>query len=74
MPVSLEALGIDKLSVAERLELMEQIWDSLPEQIDPNEIPDWHLAELVERRARAEAEPRQGKRWREALDSLENGS
>lgn len=35
MPVSIEALGFDKLSVSERLELIEQIWNSLPEQVAP---------------------------------------
>ena len=32
MPVSIEALGIDRLSIRDRLDLIEQIWDSLPEQ------------------------------------------
>jgi putative addiction module component (TIGR02574 family) len=30
MPVTAEELGITKLSVADRLDLIEQIWDSLP--------------------------------------------
>jgi len=33
MPVTIEALGIDQLSVRERLDLIEQSWDSLPEQV-----------------------------------------
>ncbi len=49
MPVSIEALGIDKLSVGGRLELIEQIWDSLPEQVAPSEVPEWHLTELAKR-------------------------
>jgi putative addiction module component (TIGR02574 family) len=61
MAVSLKALGIDRLSVRERLELIEQIWDSLPEQITPEEVPPWHLEELARRRAQAEARPRVGK-------------
>src|SRR5262249_5258015 len=44
MPVSIEALGIHQLSVRDRLELIEQIWDSLPEQVEPEEVPAWHLA------------------------------
>lgn len=74
MPVSIEALGIDQLSVRERLELIEQIWDSLPEQVNPDEIPEWHLAELAKRRAEADASPRAGKPWREALARFESGS
>jgi putative addiction module component (TIGR02574 family) len=66
-------LGIDRFSVADRLELIEQIWNSLPEQVSADEVPDWHLAELAKRRARAEAEPGKGKPWREALDAIEGG-
>ena len=74
MPVTVEALGIDRLSVRERLDLIEQIWDSLPEQVSPDEVPEWHLAELVRRRADADASPRTGKPWREALSRFGSGS
>jgi putative addiction module component (TIGR02574 family) len=69
--VRLDSLGIDRLSVRDRLDLIEQIWDSLPEQVDSQEIPDWHLAELAVRRARAAEEPGVGKPWREVLERLE---
>jgi putative addiction module component (TIGR02574 family) len=74
MPVSIKALGIDRLSVPERLELIEQIWDSLPEQVSPGEVPAWHLAELAKRRAQADASPGAGKPWREALARFRGGS
>jgi putative addiction module component (TIGR02574 family) len=70
MPVSIEALGIDRLSVEDRLELIEQIWNTLPEHVDPMEIPPWHLAELAVRRAAAQAQPGIGKPWRDVLDTL----
>jgi putative addiction module component (TIGR02574 family) len=74
MSVSIEALGIDRLSVRDRLELIEQIWDSLPEQVSPDEVPAWHLAELAKRRAEADASPGAGKPWREALARFESAS
>jgi putative addiction module component (TIGR02574 family) len=74
MPVSLKAFGIDQLSVRERLELIEQIWDSLPEKVNPDEVPEWHLAELAKRRAEADASPRLGKPWREALARFGSGA
>ena len=74
MAISIEALGIDRLSVSERLELIEQIWNSLPEQVALPEVPEWHLAELVQRRARAAAEPGVGKPWRDVLRRLEGDS
>jgi putative addiction module component (TIGR02574 family) len=74
MSVSIHALGIDRLSVTERLELIEQIWNTLPEQMTPAEIPPWHLEELARRRAAAAAQPGMGKPWREVLGPLEAGS
>jgi putative addiction module component (TIGR02574 family) len=74
MPVSIEALGIDRLSVRERLELIEQIWDSLPQHVSPEEVPPWHLAELAKRRAEADAAPGVGKPWREALARFGGGT
>lgn len=74
MPVSLETFGIDWLTVRERLELIEQIWDSLPEQVSPDEVPAWHIAELTRRRAEADTSPLEGKPWREALSRFESES
>ena len=74
MPVTVEALGIDRLSVLERLNLIEQIWDSLPEQVSPDEVPEWHLAELAKRRAECDSAPRASQPWREALSRFGSGS
>lgn len=71
MSVSIESLGIAQLSVADRLELIEQIWDSLPMEVEAADVPDRHIAELARRRANAESQPRLGKPWREVLGSLE---
>jgi len=65
MSVNIESLGIDRLSVRERLDLIEQIWDSLPEQLSPDEVPQWHLAELLKRRTDLAAGA--GTPWREVL-------
>ena len=67
MPVDIAALGIDRLTVGERLDLIEQIWDSLPDQVAPSDVPAWHLAELARRRAVAAADPGAGTPWRDAL-------
>lgn len=74
MPTTVEGLGIDRLSVAERLELIEQIWDSLPEMMTPPEVPAWHLDELARRRSDATARPGVGRPWREVLDDGAAGS
>jgi putative addiction module component (TIGR02574 family) len=73
MSIRIEALGIPQMSVAERLDLIEQIWNSLPEQVAPEDVPAWHLEELAKRRARAAAEPGAGRPWRDVLGPLEAG-
>ncbi|MBX9580694.1 MAG: addiction module protein [Gemmataceae bacterium] len=63
MPVTLEQHGLDKLSPADRLELVGRLWDSLDaEAFVP---PDWHIRELDKRRAAAEADPSAGVPWEE---------
>jgi len=70
MSVSIKELGIDRLSVSERLDLIEQIWDSLPEAVGPDEVPEWHKEVLTNRLAEAEANPGAGVPWREALAAI----
>lgn len=70
----MQELGLDRWSVAERLELIEQLWDSLPDGVDSAEVPAWHLTELARRRDAARATPGAGRPWREALDALEKRS
>jgi putative addiction module component (TIGR02574 family) len=74
MALNVEALGIEQLTVEQRLELIDLIWDSLPEQVDPAHVPSWHLAELEHRRAQAEANPSVGREWREVLDDVGGNS
>jgi putative addiction module component (TIGR02574 family) len=74
MPVRFEALELEQLSVGERLELIEQIWNSLPDLVDPKDVPPWHLSELAHRRGQAERNPGAGKPWQTVLDTLEEGS
>jgi putative addiction module component (TIGR02574 family) len=72
--VRIDSLGIDRLSVRDRLDLIEQIWDSLPDQVESQDIPAWHLAELAARRSRASETPGVGRPWREVLERVEGGS
>jgi putative addiction module component (TIGR02574 family) len=72
--VRIDSLGIDRLSVRDRLDLIEQIWDSLPEHVEPQDIPEWHVAELATRRCCAADYPGVGKPWRDVLERLEGGS
>ncbi|MFN5288583.1 MAG: addiction module protein [Gemmataceae bacterium] len=74
MAVTIEALGIDRLSIRERLELIEQIWNSLPDQVIPEEIPAWHLQELTRRRANINSCAEAAKPWKEALAEIKGNA
>jgi putative addiction module component (TIGR02574 family) len=56
---------LEKLSVKERLDLIDRLWDSLPESPSPSEVPDWHIELLKKRLAEAEANPGEGITWEE---------
>lgn len=72
MSPTIQDLGIDRLSVSERLRLIGDIWDSLShsEQI---ETSDWHREELDRRLAEADANPAAGMPWEEARARLRGG-
>lgn len=73
MARTIEEFGIDRLTVAERLELIGQIWDSIDEA-DDAPIPVWHV-ELLERRlAAAEADPSAGVPFEAAMARLKERS
>ncbi|MFI5454016.1 MAG: addiction module protein [Isosphaerales bacterium] len=63
MNETLNELGIDRLSVPERLELIGLIWDSIPTNDQVLPIPDWHIRELERRTAAAEADPGAAVPW-----------
>jgi putative addiction module component (TIGR02574 family) len=62
MGLTLEQFGIDRLSSQQRLELIDLIWESLPDDA-PFTPPDWHLRELERRIAAADADPSAAEPW-----------
>ena len=73
MAINIQTLGIHELSVRDRLDLIEQIWETLPAQIELSEMPEWHRDELAKRRVQAEASSAAGSPYREVLDRLRRG-
>jgi putative addiction module component (TIGR02574 family) len=47
--MSLTAIEISKLTVEQRLELIEALWESLREHPEVIPVPDWHREELDRR-------------------------
>jgi putative addiction module component (TIGR02574 family) len=70
MSVTLESLGIDRMSIKDRIELIDLIWESIPDTFDPEELTEEHIELLTERLAEAEANPGVGTPWREVMASL----
>ncbi len=69
MSITLEQFGIDRLNPQQRYELIDLLWDSLPESASfvP---PAWHLAELERRIDAADANPDAAEPWEVVLARL----
>ena len=50
----IESSQIEKMSVTERLQAMDQLWESLIRDGDEIPSPDWHQEVLADRKARAQ--------------------
>lgn len=73
MDLTLEQLGIDRLSPEQKLDLIDLIWASLPQDA-PFSPPDWHLQELERRLAAADANPGAAEPWEQVLARLSRKS
>jgi len=69
MSMTLEQFGIDRLSPQERWQLIDLIWDSLPADASFTP-PEWHLRELEQRVAAADADPGAAEPWEAVLARL----
>ena len=62
------------LSVEQRLELIGELWDSIPDSADELPVPDWHREELERRLAAADAEPDAAVPWQQVKKRLREKS
>ena len=63
MSPTLKALGIDQLSVAQRVLLVEEIWDSIAEEEEELPLTEAQRLDLQRRVAAYEANPKAGSSW-----------
>jgi putative addiction module component (TIGR02574 family) len=63
MPHTLESLGIDRLSIEERVGLVQAIWDSIVPQAAETTLSDSQKAEVDRRLAAHEADPSAAIPW-----------
>jgi putative addiction module component (TIGR02574 family) len=62
-----------RLSVAERLDLVEALWDSIPEDDEALELTPEQRADLDLRLAEADADPDGGTPWPDARERIRQG-
>ncbi len=70
MSPELKQLGIDRLSVAERILLVEKIWDSIADESEQLPLTDAQRQDLERRLAAHRADPRAGSTWEEVKARL----
>ena len=71
MSPTLKSLGIDQLSVAQRILLVEEIWDSIAEQETDIPLTEAQRQDLERRIANYEANPKAGSSWQEVKARLQ---
>lgn len=70
MSATLKALGIDQLSTAERILLVEEIWDSIAAEADQLPLTEAQKQDLERRLADYQANPAAGSSWEEVKERL----
>jgi putative addiction module component (TIGR02574 family) len=59
-----------RLSTAEKIELVEELWDSIPEEDEARELTPEQREDLDRRLAEADADPDGGVPWEEARERI----
>jgi putative addiction module component (TIGR02574 family) len=63
MATTLQDLGIDRMSIEDRLSLAQQLWDSIVADLERQPLTPAQRAELERRVAAADADPGAGIPW-----------
>jgi hypothetical protein len=71
MAIELSSDQLDALTGAEKVRLLEQVWQSLCSQPDSIDSPDWHAYVLMERRQRLLDGSASSIPWHEAKAQLQ---
>lgn len=71
MPANAKSLGIDLLSLGERMLLVEEIWDSIAAEAESLEVPQSHKDELDRRLTAHDTEPGSGSNWEDVKTRLQ---
>lgn len=70
MAALMTALGLEKLTTAERMQLAEELYDGLPDAAEPPPLTDAQRADLERRLEAFKDDPLAGKPWEEVSARL----
>ena len=70
MSQSLSDIDIQHLNASQKLDLITQLWDSLPNSMESFPVPEWHRQELEHRLTAADATPDAATPWEQVRDRL----
>ncbi|WP_457674781.1 addiction module protein [Thiolapillus sp.] len=62
---TITASDIAEMSIQQRIQLVEDIWDSIAEMPEAVEIPQWHRKVLDERLEAYHVNPDEGSPWKD---------
>ena len=65
---------IFKLARAERLQLVEDLWDSIAQEDTELPVADWKLDELQRRKERFLTDPGSGRTWEQVKQRARSGA
>ncbi|MGC8639863.1 MAG: addiction module protein [Isosphaeraceae bacterium] len=74
MSQTLKSLGIDQLSVAQRILLVEEIWDSIADEADEAPLTEAQEEDLRRRLQSYAENPKAGSSWKDVKARLEGKS
>ena len=69
-PVPLPPPGFDELSVDEKIDYLQSLWDRIAATPETIPVPDWHREILDERLKDLEADPDAGDSWEVVQERL----
>ena len=72
MTPTMKTLGIDRLSVAERIDLALQIWESIPPDLPVPPLTAERREELRRREAELDANPEIALTWEQIKESVQS--
>jgi putative addiction module component (TIGR02574 family) len=74
MSPGIKSFGIDQLTVAQRILLVEEIWDSILDEAEALPLSDAQKQDLQRRLAAYEADPKAGSSWEDVKKRLRDQS